>query len=313
MIYKSPVLYSFGTSKKKTEEKFIQSNTALGPGEYSGMNKSKSTQKYSFGKTPRVLHTKGNNLGPGEYIEETGAFGKNVPKYSISKSHRKTYFDKHSDNDDIGPGYYDTEPTKQTNKKKTQFFSKAPKIAPIKNSNPGPGEYEQQSYFGKTDLKKEMHQRDKKESVFAKQIKENFTPGPGAYNTTSDFNPQKGKKGKGVLLRGKQKPLSKLNTPGVGEYEVGKQSLDAKKKSPSYHVGKSKRTFFGIEGKDEIGPGAYNPSKTETKRGYTFSKEPKLKRPTSSTPGAGAYKIPCGIANAPLYVKSSLDQNFKFV
>lgn len=313
MIYSSPCVYSFGNMPKNTSKNFINTSNKLGPGQYDFSRKKtnkKGDKTFSFGKDEKLKPIKSTTPGPGEYESDFSTFGKNVPKYSMGKSNRISLFDKSKDNKDnkVGPGYYTTKPSAE-NSKKGYSMKGSERVIHSINKVPGPGEYEPTNYFGKTWYKKGIPQHDKRETF---QIKKENIPGPGAYNTKSDFD---SKKKNGISIRGKPIYSDSNGVPGPGEYSISETDSKGKKGGPQFSMGKEKRQFFGIEdNKNNIGPGMYDVKEPKgTSKGYAFSKEEKFSGPISTTPGPGYYKIPCGVGNVPIYTEQKFDPEFKYV
>lgn len=313
MIYSSPCVYSFGNRPKTTSQNFINTSNKLGPGQYDFSSKKlnkKGDKTFSFGKDEKLKPIKSTTPGPGEYESDFSTFGKNVPGYSMGKSNRTSVFDKSKNNRDhqLGPGYYTTEPS--TGKgKKGYSMNGSERVMHSINKVPGPGEYEPANYFGKTGYKKGIPQHDKRETF---QIKNENIPGPGAYNTKSDFDP---KKKNGISIRGKPVYSNSNGVPGPGEYSISETHVKGKKGGPQFSVGNEKRQFFGIEdNKNNLGPGMYDAKDPKEKtKGYAFSKEKKFSGPISTTPGPGYYKIPCGMVHVPMYTEEKFDPEFKYV
>ena len=318
MIYSSPAVYSFGNRPKTTSQNFIDTRNPLGPGQYSLPNQKvykKTVKTFSFGKDEKLKPIKSTTPGPGEYESDFSTFGKNVPKYSISKSNRVSAFDKSGKNkkyNQPGPGQYNTE-SSITSSKKGVYLPKTSKEMKITNKNPGPGEYEQPELFGKTGYKNGIPQHDKRETYLEKQIRLDTNPGQGSYHTKSDFD-QSNKNG--TIIRGKPKEKIDNGVPGPGEYSISEKELKTKDTAPKFSIGGEKRQFFGISENNgnNIGPGMYDAKEpTKTSKAFAFSKEKKFSGPVSTTPGPGYYKIPCGIVNVPTYTEDKFDPDFKYV
>lgn len=304
MYYKSSGVYSFGKQKKSTEQTFINKNNIVGPGTYNTPEEDISRPKsaaFTFSKSSKNPKNNNKNPGPGEYSNENNIFGKNFPKYSISKSTRITEFNKKIKKDKLlGPGEYKIEKAYKKIIKSSPAYrmSKTPKKINYNNHVPGPGEYKTKEYFGKTFIKRTSDIfGSKKESIFEKCIqKEKNNPGPGTY----EIDEKKYLKSSKSCIFGKSDKFEKIknDTPGVGKYNIYKENNIGE--GPIYQFGKSKKKDIFMEEKDiNIGPGAY-----ENKREFdnnningnnynkgTFSKSEKYKKIKNNTPGVGQYNI----------------------
>lgn len=88
--------------------------------------------------------------------------------------------------------------------------------------------------FGKTGYKKGITQHDKRETYLEKQIRIDTNPGPGRYNTKSDFDTNK----KNVtIIRGKPKEKIDNGIPGPGEYSISEKELNTKGTAPKFSIG----------------------------------------------------------------------------
>ena len=186
--------------------------------------------------------------------------------------------------------------------KKGKGFSigKPPSVRVIKVT-PRPGEYEQKEYSGKKGINNTgVQQNDKKESIFSQTSRSSYKPDPGNYNTISSFDRPKS----GCIIRGKKLYSSNTNTPS---------KKTQKRREVEYKVGSERRKFFNINETNHCnGPGHYD-YKENSKKGCVFSKERKFNVKDNKIPGAGSYKIPCGMVHVPLYTEDKFEPDFKYV
>ena len=299
----------FGSKKESIFEKSIKKNkNNPGPGYYDIEEKQtlKTSKSCFFGKSDKFEKNKNKNPGVGEYnIYKEKNIGEG-PVYQFGKSKKKDIFMEEKDIN-IGPGSYENKSEFDSNNNNNKStFSKSEKFDKIKNNTPGVGQYNISNEYKIKSNKNSMGTAEKK-SIFHKEIS---NIGPGSYNTLeNNLNSSIGFK---FSKEEKLKDI-KNNNPGVGKYNIEKDSLNIKKSEPKFSMGKQKKeSIFNSKNNQNLGPGSYNePQKFII--GYKFSKEEKLKNIKSDTPGPGAYHTPCSIAHNPSFKGGKFNEEYKYV
>jgi len=221
--------YSFGIRFK---EKKI-SNNSPGPGAY-GVPRQNDSPRYTFGTKspikPKNSKSKPGTPGPGAYRPE------DTPKRvrSTPRMHADTYQSKRKGNNDFpGPGTYVIGTALKINKGWTmgkRFESSSEKRKKSKNSSdtPGPASYSPEK-FNHT-IKGGSFGRISSNTI---KMNRKSTPGPGSY---AEVNIDVCRtKAPVVSMSPRLEPKSNRNkeSPGPGQYNVGKSSSS---RGPSYTI-----------------------------------------------------------------------------
>lgn len=164
--------------------------------------------------------------GPGEYKPKE-YFGKKAraSKIGTSQAQRSSYFLKDSENNEaLGPGYYQNANRSSFDKRNAKITIRG-KPNDAKNLNtPGPGEYNSDVAIlkmGKTTPKFSLGKEQKAIDNFLINKNEINHPGPGCYQTQSEFGSTNAKSIKAATFSKDPKlKEAKGNTIGPGYYKI---------------------------------------------------------------------------------------------
>lgn len=336
MIYKSSNAFSFGKSKR-SDSKLINKTMLVNPsaGKYTKDILYHPPGGFHFSKEEKLKPIRPKTPGPGKYNPDQ-SFRSNIkraPKYSINNTDKHTQIDKIVTKSKRlktpGPGTHTitNEDLEKTIKKKTisRHFGKEEKLKTKDNKVPGVGKYNPHTSkeFGKSDKYKFTISKTNRKSIVdssktSSSIKHKDdikALEPGHY----EFKEKFGNEGMKITLRGKPKEAKRLNTPGPGKYEgAAEAKRKLLKKAPSSGIGYGNRTDITAKEKKKNVPGAkydiksgFDISDKSKIKTHTFSKEERMKKTNSKTPGPGAYYLPCSFANTPEY--ESVQNKYKKV
>jgi hypothetical protein len=188
--------------------------------------------------------------GPGNYNVTEGN-DRHIPTYKFGTEGKMQLTDKMT-RGIPGPGNYDTRRELGHNVPKITF-SKGERGTKCRSVTPGPGQYDQKGKLG-TDGPKITISSVKPDVMTSKMAR--IVPGPGQYNVGLDNRSKTPTCRIGTSKReGYNKHLEGM--PGPGQYSSNDYySLSKTPKSPSWHIGSSKRK--PINNTDNIpGPGNY--------------------------------------------------------
>lgn len=222
-----------------------------GPGTYS-LELSRSSPSFSLGH-PYKTDNIPKIPGPGHYNVDVKPSG---PSFTIGKRYEQVFEEDLRDFSDL-PSSFDT--------KGPIIFGKA-KVN-LDNGVPGPGQYSPQDLRSSQGFSQGKSARDMKISD---------TPGPGEYSV------EKANNGPNYTIRGRYSPVRIDNSPGPGHYE----KPEFKTQSPMIR-GKPKDPKPAMV----PGPGAYNPSRSQSCFSYSQGKSQRMNIEKKDTPGPGAYDL----------------------
>ena len=281
---------SYNVTKKRPNsckfglERKLKYNTTDVPGVGTYNPKSEFTKKgfgsVKFGKEKFHAPVKNNGVPGPGNYDFIEDIGKGASKLSFGGRAKLKIR-----NTNPGPGQYDPKIDFTSKVKKTRASSAMPRQkrfqTDLRNDSPGPGNYN----INKADRKGNV--------VFGKNPKlkldstKSFVPGPGSYKFENHF--EEGlKKGRGVSMKGKEKePRPSTNVPGPGQYNSNYESL--KKNESKISFGRNQRFKVKDETGCKVDPGAYNPDKIRPKSGVVFGKNARFtdefKKANSPAPG----------------------------
>lgn len=308
----------------------VKVEASPGPGAYNNHNqlgltkKKEASVKIGATKRPDNFTKEQKDLpGPGNYMQSTDTFGKDVKGASMGSKYKATVSDtpgpgqysgedyhlkaakvnckigtskrpdiweKEAKNDQPGPGNY-LESTGTFGNNAKRGATMGSKHSASKNDNPGPGQYDP------SDLKAAIRPHStygkigtaKRADIWSadKQAREGV-PGPGAH-TTSYSSFTQVKVNSFGLSTGRRDERN--NNPGPGQYDQLGRTL-THTKSNSVRFGSAKKPDIWEKDKrvEAPGPGNYNDTNTfgkAVKGGATMGS--KFKPEVNSNPGPGQY------------------------
>ena len=263
-------VWSFGKTSK-TSAISTQINTP-GPGRYTNISKSSSTNGIKFSKETRLKSQVVHTPGVGQYETLKVSF---APKYTISaKSNNKlAQVNFNSTPDTPGSGRYNLNDFKN-NKSQTPKYSIIGKPKSTKISdNPGPGQYSINLFnVDKTNTGHTISKTKREINIATYSTNNISTPGPGRYN--SDINNKAKSPSFSMKGKGNNDTFVVKKTPGPGSY-INPDVFG--KDAPKYSMPKNEHNKTTID-----------------KNGYS-NKSMFLSSSNMLTPGPGRYNINEGI------------------
>ena len=321
MIYKTSAAYSFGKSKSKRDESNLLNKTLLtnpDAGKYFKDILTKPTGGYKFSKEQKLKGPKRTAPSPTKYNTNKTTMGEGVPKYSMNKTERETMMDKAikrtKKKNNPSPGKYNlTEENYEKtvfNKTIAQHFSKEDKLKLVDNKVPGVGKYNaiyttdfgkgNKNKFSMTSTKRKTIVDTSKTSSSVKHQGDIVALDPGHYEIKSTF----GTGGTKPAIRGKPKYIKPFDVPGPGKYNESEAKIKTLKTEPMTSLGFGNKVDITEKERKKDVPGfKYNiprdfddMDKKKIKT-VTFVKGERMPKIKSTTPGPGAYYIPCSFGN----------------
>jgi len=305
----------FGRGKRIISYLSLCERKVPGPGRYNcnGNAIKINYPQFSFGKEDRKSTIKSLNEeipGPGTYNHKE-YIGKEGLKISISP---KLDIENYNDNNRVGPGKY--------NKTDLNFYkpkSPSTKIGKFKrfslsSSNlfdtPGPGKYNLFNSISIIKCKDPTWKIGTSKRKLLIEVDKDI-PGPGKYNITKEI----GNDSPHYSMGHKQKEKEILfKSPGPGRYNLNREITFAH--SPSWKIGTNKKLCDIKFNKRVPGPGTYNiRSNPSSGPMYGFSRQKRGFFTINSTPGPGAYHIPCSFEELNTYTRrtGNFNEEFRYI
>lgn len=275
--------YSFGKSHKPEGLQAVP-----GPGAYDPDKADKVTRKADPTsvklKPGREYDGKGKNpVGPGQYDPLNDNWKATLGKFPHAERGRQ------NDNQVPGPGQYDYDVTEEKLKveKKNVVFGKESRNKALKESGPGPGQYQSTDTTARVERYRAQSGYKWDKSARDGMYRKSEAPGPGTYEAKPEYVLESTGKSYSLGKASGKRPVLGVGIPGPGAYDPNELTA-----SGNIKFGKMERVNPALTKRDVPGPGQYDPDQAFSK----LTSPPGVKFPKSSQhakenaiPGPGNY------------------------